>query len=85
MNSRALREEQPPSFDTIQRLQVDAPPPAPSAPDLSHLAPLDHHLEGVLPVAPPPFDQAQSHAQMPPPPSFETVEQHIQQQEQQQG
>ncbi|KAL7490795.1 hypothetical protein ACHAWT_000327 [Skeletonema menzelii] len=85
MNSRVLRE-QPPSFDMVQRQKVDAPPPAPSAPDLSHLAPPDHHhhLEGVLPVAPP-FAQALTHAEMPPPPSFDTVEQQMQQQEQQQS
>ncbi len=82
MNSRVLTQQKsPPSFDMVQRQNVDAPPPAPSAPDLSHFAPAEHHLEGVLPVAPP-FAQAPSQAQMPPPPSFDTVEQQMQQHEQ---
>lgn len=82
MNSRVLTQQKnPPSFDMAQRQNVDAPPPAPSAPDLSHFAPPEHHLEGVLPVAPP-FAQATSQAQMPPPPSFDTIEQQMQQHEQ---
>jgi len=85
MNSRVLSQQKhPPSFDMVQRQKVDAPPPAPSAPDLSHMAPPDHHLEGVLPVAPP-FAQSHAQAQMPPPPSFDTVEQQMQQQQQQQS
>jgi len=80
MNSRVLSQQKhPPSFDMVQRQKVDASPPAPSAPDLSHMAPPDHHLEGILPVAPP-FAQAHTQAQMPPPPSFDTVEQQMQQQ-----
>jgi len=82
MNSRVLTQQKtPPSFDMVQSQKVDAPPPAPSAPDLSHMAPPEHHLEGVLPVAPP-FAQAPTQAQMPPPPSFDTVEHQMQQDQQ---
>ncbi|KAL7436933.1 hypothetical protein ACHAXM_005385 [Skeletonema potamos] len=72
MNSRALsQQKQPPSFDMALSQK---PPPPPSAPPV-------HHLEGVLPVAPP-FNQEHTQAQMPPPPSFETVEQQLQQEKQ---
>jgi len=80
MNSRVLsQQKQPPSFDMVRSQN---PPPAPSAPDLSPTAPPVHHLEGVLPVAPP-FAQEHTQVQMPPPPSFETVEQQLQEEKQQ--
>ncbi|KAL7548502.1 hypothetical protein ACHAWF_011794, partial [Thalassiosira exigua] len=84
MNSRALtrpepplpppptqQQQAPPSFDFVeQQLKVDAPPPPPPAPTAPNLTPVEDHLEGVMPMAPP----AQM-AAVPPPPSFAEFEQ----------
>ena len=79
VNSRVLSQsEKPPSFDMVQRqMMVDAPPPAPTAPNLADFTPPADHLQGIHPIAPP-CEGENTEAQIQPPPSYDAIEQQLQ-------
>eukprot|EP00581_Thalassiosira_minuscula_P018359 CAMPEP_0183723136 /NCGR_PEP_ID=MMETSP0737-20130205/14832_1 /TAXON_ID=385413 /ORGANISM="Thalassiosira miniscula, Strain CCMP1093" /LENGTH=761 /DNA_ID=CAMNT_0025953389 /DNA_START=205 /DNA_END=2490 /DNA_ORIENTATION=+ len=76
-------QQAPPSFDFVEEQlhkDVPPPPPAPTAPSAPPSAPpiampeeREHHLHGIMPVAPPPQQQQQQDAMAPP--SFADFEQ----------